>query len=270
MSERMEQMEAMAARRRGQAQELRFFDANVWLGEPCGFPLAEELNVAKLAETLRRRFITGGLVSHWDAKRISAQEGNAALAQSLNQSDSDLFAVWTGLPLYPRENGPLLGGMDFPRNVRAVRIFPKSHNFPLADWCVGTLCDELASRRMPLLVWHTEIDWAPLYQLARAFPRLKIVVETQPQKILYHTRPLFALMRDCGNVLVEISNFAGQGFIEYAVKEFGADRLIFGSFLPVADPLVPIGMVIDAEITAEEKAMIAGGNLRQMVAEVGA
>ncbi len=268
MSEHMEQMEAMTSQRRGLAQELRFFDANVWLGEPCGFPLAEELNPSKLAETLRGRFITGGLVSHWDAKRVSAQDGNTVLAQSLDQCGGDLFAVWTGLPLYPTEHSPAPCGMDFPPHVRAVRIFPKSHNFLLADWCVGTLCDELASRRMPLLVWHTEIDWTPLYQLARAFPRLTIVVETQPQKILYHTRPLFALMRDCKNVLVETSNFAGAGFIDYAVGEFGAERLIFGSFLPVADPLVQIGMVIDAEITVEEKAMIAGDNLRRMVAEV--
>lgn len=267
MSERMEQMEVMTSERRGQAQELRFFDANVWLGEPCGFPLAEELDPSKLAETLQGRFITGGLVSHWDAKRISAQEGNAALAQGLNQCSGDLFAVWTGLPLYPTEDSATPGGLNFPHNVRAVRIFPKSHNFLLTDWCVGTLCDGLAFWRMPLLVWHTEIDWASLYQIARAFPRLTIVVESQPQKILYHTRPLFALMRDCKNILVETSNFAGAGFIEYAVGEFGAERLIFGSFLPVADPLVPIGMVIDAEITAEEKAMIAGGNLRRLVAE---
>ena len=135
----------------------------------------------------------------------------------------------------------------------------------MTEWCVGSLCEWLADRRAPLLLWHTEIDWPSLYVLARAFPRLTILVETQTQKILYHTRPLFGLMRDCANVLVELSNFAGAGFIEYAVREFGAARLIFGSFLPAADPLVPIGMVISAEISEEEKTLIAGGNLRRIV-----
>ena len=99
---------------------------------------------------------------------------------------------------------------------------------------------------------------------------LPLVVETQVQKILYHTRPLFALLRDCPNVRVELSNFAGQGFLEYAVREYGAARLLYGSFLPMSDPWVPMGLVLDADIGDAEKALIAGGNLRRLVREVAA
>jgi hypothetical protein len=188
--------------------------------------------------------------------------------QTLEGCREDVCAAWTGLPLLPGEDGPLPGVGAVPEKVKAARIFPKTHNFPLAAWCIGGLCEWLASRRMPLFIWHTELDWKSMYELARAFPKLQIVVETQTQKILYHTRPLFALMRDCRNVRLELSNFAGQGFIEYAVREFGAERLIFGSFLPVNDPLVPMGMVLDAKISEAEKALIAGGNLRRIVNEV--
>ena len=75
-------------------------------------------------------------------------------------------------------------------------------------------------------------------------------------------------MRDCGNVLVELSNFVGEGFVEYATREFGAHRLIFGSFLPVNDPLVAMGMILDAEIAEEQKALMAGENLRRLATEV--
>jgi predicted TIM-barrel fold metal-dependent hydrolase len=156
---------------------------------------------------------------------------------------------------------------NVPKEVRAVRIFPKSHNFPLVGWCIGSLCQWLSSRRMPLFIWHTELDWPSLYLIAKGFPDLPLVVETQVQKILYHTRPLFALMRDCRNVSLELSNFAGQGFVEYASRELGAERLIFGSFLPVNDPLVAMGMVIEAEISREEKALIARENLRRLIGE---
>jgi predicted TIM-barrel fold metal-dependent hydrolase len=104
--------------------------------------------------------------------------------------------------------------------------------------------------------------------MANAFPELPIVVESQVQKILYHTRPLFALMSHCRNVFLELSNFAGPGFVEFATREFGAERLIFGSFWPVNDPLVAIGMVIDAEISRDEKALIAGENLRRLIGTV--
>ena len=104
-----------------------------------------------------------------------------------------------------------------------------------------------------------------MHALAGAFPKLKVIVETQTQKILYHTRPLFALMHDRRNVLLEISNLVGPRMIEYCVRQFGAERLIFGTFQPVNDPLVPIGMVIDAEISAADKMLIAGGNLRRLI-----
>jgi len=163
--------------------------------------------------------------------------------------------------------GALPGAGSVPAPVRAARIFPRTHNFPLAPWCAGSLCEWLISRRMPLFVWHTETDWTSLHAFAKAFPGLTIVVESQVRKILYHTRPLFALMRDCHNVHLEISNFAGQGCMEYAVREFGAERLIFASFLPMNDPLAPIGMVLDARISEKEMALIAGGNLRRLVGE---
>ena len=65
---------------------------------------------------------------------------------------------------------------------------------------VGSLCDWLVEHRLPLFIWHVELRLA--FACARwpeAFPQLNIIVETQTQKILYHSRPLFALMRDCPN-----------------------------------------------------------------------
>ena len=258
----------MAGRRRELAEKLRFFDAEIWLGQPAGFPLARELPADKLGAALQERAISGGLVSHWRGNTVSAQEGNEAVIRALKQSPENTYVTWTALPLLPGESGALPGAGRAPAELRAARIFPRTHNFPLVPWCVGSLCEWLSGRKMPLFVWHTETDWTSLHALAQAFPGLMIVVESQPRKILYHTRPLFALMRDCRNVRLEISNFAGQGFIEYAVREFGAERLIFGSFLPMNDPRVAMGMVLDARVSEVEKSLIAGGNLRRIIAEV--
>jgi len=263
-----ERIRMMTQERLELAKKLRFYDCNVCLGRPEGFPLAEEIPPERLNEVLDERLITGGLVSHWRGKTVSPQQGNESVMQDLRRQTKDLFAAWTGLPLFPSELGPVPGSTETPKEVRGVRIFPKSHHFPMTDWCVGSLCEWLIDRRMPLFIWHTELDWPPMYQIAKTFPTLSIVIETQVQKILYHTRPLFLLMRDCRNVLVELSNFVGQGFVEYAAREFGAHRLIFGSFLPVNDPLVAMGMILDAEIPEEQKALIAGGNLRRLATEV--
>jgi hypothetical protein len=258
----------MAKTRREWAGKLGLLDAGIWLGPPEGFPLARPLPAAELAPLFGRGFVTGGLVSHWRGKTVSAQDGNLALESVLASLPEDTYAVWTGLPLYPVEAGPLPGQGDLPEKVRGVRVFPKSHNYPLSSWALGSLLNWLVEHGLPLFIWHVELDWSSLRTLAEEFPELDIVVETQTQKILYHTRSLFALMQQCRNVRVDLSNFVGTRFVEYAVREFGAERLIFGSFQPMNDPLVAIGMVVDAEISDSEKALIAGGNLRGLVSKV--
>ena len=258
-------IEALALERRQQAESLRPFDANAWLGEPAGFPLAREMQAPELVRALGSCGIRSALVSHWAGLKVAPQAGNEALAKALDGAGVALRACWTGLPLFPREAGPLPGAGQ--AAFGAVRLFPRSHNFPLAPWALGELCSWMTEHRIPLFLWHVEIDWPSLHALAVAFPRLAVVVETQTQKILYQNRALFALMKDCPNVHAETSNLAGADFLRWAARELGARRLLFGSFLPVNDPWAAIGMILDAELPWEEKLLVAGGNLRRLVAE---
>jgi hypothetical protein len=260
------QIEEDAREKREQAERLELFDANAWLGEPAGFPLAEALGWPELHKALRRYGIREALVSHWSGLQVAAQEGNRRLLEAGGETGSPgVQAIWTGLPVFPGEEGPLPGVGQPPASLRGVRLFPRSHNYPLSDWVLGELCGWLAGNRLPLFLWHVEIDWPSLHSLATAFPQLSVVVETQTQKILYHDRPLFALMRACPNVHAEISNLVGADFLGYAARELGAERLLFGSFLPVNDPWVAVGLILDSEIGWEDKLLIAGGNLRRLL-----
>ena len=258
----------MARERRELAQGLGFFDSGLWLGPPEGFPLAEEMGSEVLLKSATASYVKGGLVSHWLGKTVSAQDGNRALAELLTEFPDDFSAIWTGLPLFPEEPGPLPGKSEFFDRVKGVRIFPTSHRFLLEDFVVGTLFDFMVQARLPLFVWHTELDWSSLYEMAGKFPELTIIVETQTQKILYHMRTLLPLMRERSNVLLETSNLSGQDYLEYGVKTLGPQRFVFGSFLPVFDPLSSIGTVLDARIPEADKKLVAGDNLRRIVAEV--
>ena len=258
----------MANNRSKLAAELSFYDANIWMGSLKGFPLAKEMPHSELPAVLSHYHIKGGLISHWRGCTVSAQEGNAALAEIEAELPENCNIICTGLPLYPKDSGILPGISSMPESTRGVRIFPVTHKFEFTKWVVGPLCRWLADRRMPLFIWHTELKWNLLKELASEIPDLTIIVETQPQKILYHTRTLFPLMKECHNILLETSNFIGSGFMEFAVRELGAERLLFGSFLPVNDPLAAMGMLLDANISESDKKMIAGGTLRRIIEEV--
>jgi hypothetical protein len=270
-----QRIEATAERKRREVKQLGLFDANLWLGRPAFFPLAEALGPGELAATLRHYALAGALVSHWDSVHLSAQDGNLALQlseRSLQEAGRGLpqgvFTIWTGLPTAIREQDPLPGFSRPDAGMRGVRLFPQTHHFSLSPWVVGELCDWCVAYRLPVFVWHVETRWEDLHGLAAAFPGLTLVVETQWQKILYHMRDLAALLHSCPNVCLETSNFIGQDHLSQFVRTFGSTRLLFGSFLPVNDPFTSIGMILDADISDADKAAIAGGNLRRLVGEV--
>jgi len=258
----------MARERRELAERLAFCDSQLWLGPPDGFPLAEEMHPDALHHAAVGSLISGGLVSHWLGKMVSSQDGNRALEESLTELPDEYGAIWTGLPLFPEEPGPLPGKDELPDRVKGVRVFPASHGFLLEDFVAGSLLELMVQARLPLFVWHTELDWSSLYEIAGEFPELTIIVETQTQKILYHMRTLLPLMRERPNVLLETSNLSGQDYLEYGVNTLGPQRFVFGSFLPIFDPLSAMGAILDARISEEDKKLVAGDNLRRIIAEV--
>jgi len=272
-----QRIEATATGRRRALRDLGLFDANLWLGRPAFFPLARELAPREMGPLMEQFALEGALVSHWDSVHLSAQDGNGALQESgpgLREAAAGLpegvFTIWTGLPTAIREQDPLPGFLRPDPGMRGVRLFPQTHHFSLSPWVVGDLCDWCIEHRLPVFLWHVEVRWQDLHALAVAFPGLDLVVETQWQKILYHMRDLAALLRSCPNVLLETSNFIGQDHVSQFVRSFGSGRLLFGSFLPVNDPFTSIGMILDADIGEDDKAAIAGGNLRRLVGEVRA
>ncbi len=77
-----------------------------------------------------------------------------------------------------------------------------------------------------------------------------------------------ALMKECPNVYLEISNWNGPGMLEYAVDNIGSGRLLLGSFMPANDPLAVIGALIYSSLPADDKKRISGGNIREIISEV--
>lgn len=68
------------------------------------------------------------------------------------------------------------------------------------------------------------------------------------------------------NILVETSGFdASAGFIEMAVRELGADRIVFGSHLPSRSLGTELSKVIAADITEADKRLILGENFRKLI-----
>ena len=73
-------------------------------------------------------------------------------------------------------------------------------------------------------------------------------------------------VRDSHNIWVETSGFdATSGFIEMAVREIGAKRIIFGSHLPSRSLGTELSKVLHADISEQAKHLILGENYRRLL-----
>jgi predicted TIM-barrel fold metal-dependent hydrolase len=74
-------------------------------------------------------------------------------------------------------------------------------------------------------------------------------------------------IRPCPNILAETSGFdATAGFIDMAVRELGADRVVFGSHLPSRALGTELSKVLSADISEGDRMKILGENLRGLFA----
>jgi predicted TIM-barrel fold metal-dependent hydrolase len=81
-------------------------------------------------------------------------------------------------------------------------------------------------------------------------------------------RYFYPLVRKCPNTFIEISNYLTNNGIEKLRSYAGAEKLIFGTGMPVYNPVPAITLLKLAEISAEDKLLIGSGNMERLLSEV--
>jgi predicted TIM-barrel fold metal-dependent hydrolase len=76
-------------------------------------------------------------------------------------------------------------------------------------------------------------------------------------------------IRPYKNIYLE---FAGSdphsGAVDLAVKELGADRIVWGGHIPSRSYATELSKVLDADVTPEQRLLILGGNLRRIATPI--
>ncbi len=247
------------------APGLRWFDCSARIGRWSN-PQPEQFTEADgLLAAWDRVGIEAGLAHHTWAWEWSPGPGNARLLEDL-EGNGRIRPCFVALPPATRELEP---PREFAATVRrlrgAVRIFPNMHNWRLGEWCAGALFDALAEHGVPVLVDVAEVDWDALAGVLAAHPGMPVIVLN-----FYYRCDRFAypLMEDHPDFHMESNTYGVFEGIEMVCERFGAERLVFGTGLPELEAGGPMALVTYAEISDEEKAMIAGGTMRRLLGEV--
>jgi len=210
--------------------------------------------------------IGAALVHHAVAVEYHQDVGNHRLLDEIAGLPR-LLPQWVVMPHHTAEMVPpdeLIPEM-LERGVRAVRIYPKTHNFPLTDQVSGPLLEALQEKRIPIFVDLAEMSADQAAGLCRRYPELSIVVCGANWGM---DRQLEPALEGADNVYLETHFFQGHRAYERFVRDFGPDRLIFGTGLPDCSPGAAVMMSLYEDIPDETRAQIAGGNLLRLLRAV--
>ncbi|PZG22654.1 amidohydrolase family protein [Nonomuraea aridisoli] len=218
---------------------------------------------AELLAAMDRVGISGALVANMTAWLHDPARGNRELL-GLVAGEPRLSACWVLLPDTCGEIGAGFAEAAVAAGVRAVRAFPADHGYDLAGPDVAPVLDALSSVRLPLLVDAGQAGWPVTEAVARAHPRLRVVVGGAGYRML---RQIAGVLDRAPNVYVGLADLSSHRGLEWLVERFGAGRFLFGTGTPYRDPAEAVTRLLWSELDDAQVAAIGGGNLRRLIGQ---
>ncbi|MAG35126.1 MAG: hypothetical protein CL878_02605 [Dehalococcoidia bacterium] len=202
-------------------------DANVALGHAHDQP-SPAADAPALLAMLDRHGVQRAVVHHLYAQTMSAIEGNALLLAAIAGHEDRLIPQCSATPT--NESLAQLRDLHTQGLLGSVRLYDLSEkSVPFADWVYGDLLAWLQEQHIPLCVPLPEVDAHQLVTTLRGYPELPVIlVGTHYQHVLL-VRPL---LRALPQLHLELSRHETLGDVEALCTEFGAERLLYGSWYP--------------------------------------
>ena len=240
-------------------------DANVALGHWHDQP-SPAADAPALLAALDRHGVERAVVHHVYAQTKSTVEGNELLFEAIAGHEERLIPQCVVSPTDAslaqlRE----LHGQGLLRSVRLHDL--TRQGVPFADWVYGDALTWLQEQGIALCVPLPEVDVAQLATTLQGFPDLRVVLAGVHYQHVLLVRPLMRLLPQ---LHLELSRYETLGDVEALCAEFGAERLLYGSWYPRYE-LGPILYYLHhTTLTEAELAAVCGGNAARLLAGEGA
>lgn len=248
---------------RAAASVMEFFDPTKAIGRSFDRP-TEFLTAADLLVSMNRLGIARAVVYHHEARAYHPGPGNRWLLEELDATPEARArlapaAVVSPALRYDRHALPELRAAMEAGRVRALRYF-KGGEWDLRQ--MEPIIEELLPFKPVLLLDKIgSPSPAEILDFAHRFPELPIVYL---QLMWPGELQLVDLMERCPNLHLDTSWMHSDLTIEFLVKKFGPERLLFGAG-PSSHNAACIASLIHSELSEADKALVAGGNLARLL-----
>jgi hypothetical protein len=163
---------------------------------------------------------------------------------------------------------PGVANSGFPTSIEClsgvgmVRVCPVLNRFdPLGSVATGWW-QELADRRVAVAIDANEVGLDLVGRIAEATPSMRMLVLTPGYREL---RRLGELLSTFDGVHIETGTLVAAGAIEWLARNFGPERLVFGTGAPTWDDAGPRFQLDHLELPARDVQLIAADNAERLI-----
>ncbi|MBD3181544.1 amidohydrolase family protein [Candidatus Poribacteria bacterium] len=251
---------------------ITYFDSCCYLGRHVHMSGDQPETADEIISLMDHFCIHESLVIDVLSRETNPMAGNRRIVER-TKDHTRLHPAWAVLMTQSQELPPpkeLVAQMqEF--DVGALYMFYGQFDIRLDEWGVDDLLEVLEEFHVPVFMcpinWRMVsmdvTDWSNIVRICRKFPQLPVIVtESRTYK---SQRAAYAALEACPNLKFDISSWWLHRSIEFICKNWGAERLVWGSQLPERNPGIPMMQLNYSDISHEELSMIASGNMRKML-----
>jgi uncharacterized protein len=241
-----------------------FFDCNKYIGPD--FPKSPDFpRAVDLLAHMDRLGIDRSVAWHTAARNLSPMAGNEQLLREIESAGvrDRIIPSFIIAPSMINDSAVMNRFLDIVKteHVRAFHFFPKESGWSLPD-IAPVIRTILPFNPVLFLNSFESLDkWEDILTFAEEFPQVSIIFT---DAMWIHFKKLYELMEAQPNIFVDTSLLHIYRTIEYIIKQFGVERLIFGAGYK-SNNGASIASLAHAEISLEHAQLIAHGNLERLL-----
>ena len=232
-------------------------DANIQVGDRCDAPAPFRSRTDLLAE-MDRHGVKRAVVYHAQTEELSPVDGNAYLdLEDWLGDDGRLIPQWSLMPT--ADSLAQVKALHAQGKVSSVRLHDtRPAGLPFRPWSYDPVLSWLSVTQTPAWISLPDADAHELVTTLQAYPDLVTVLVGAHYVHALWVRPI---LRALPNAYLELSRYEPIGEIEALRDEFGAGRLVYGSWYPRYAMGSMLFYLHHTNLSAEELALVCAGNL---------
>lgn len=238
------------------------FDANIGIGHRHD-RVAPFADPNQLLMQMRSQGVDRALIYHVQGEAISAIDGNRALLNWVGACDN-FHLQWMANP--HRDCLEQLQALQQTAQVSSVRLHSTTDSYlSFTHWIYSDLLTWLADKDIPLWVSLADTPANEIADTLSHYPQLRTVLVGAHYIHAMAVKPLLRLLP---NAHLELSRYEKLGGVEELCDEFGAERLLYGSYYPRYAMGPMLYYLHHTDLSTTELAAVCAGNLERILGTV--